>query len=566
MKKASLFVLFLTVFIDLIGFGMVIPFLSFYAREYGASGVVVGAVVGVYSIMQFFFAPVWGRLSDRIGRRPVILVSLAASFIGYLLFALSRSLTVLFISRIIAGAGGANIGTAQAYITDVTSPEERARGMGLIGAAFGMGFILGPPLSAFLSSIGAQHGLHDNLLPGLAAAALSLTALIIAFSVLVESKPEGLVSRRALPPQFDARIWRDVAKHSLLAATITALFLTLLAVAGMETSVTLHARDRFHFRQRDMGWFFLFMGVIVAVIQGALIGRFAKKIGERALIMIGAISFTIAFLAAAVDLARAAALRRRVLHRDRPGRHVSLADVADLEGGAGERARQHPGAGHVGRIAGTLPRPDSVGVSLRSRRSARRVLRCGVPGTPRSAGHNLIQDGELMSILKVARLGHPVLRQKASDVEIKDIKAGKFNALIDDMVETMHAYEGVGLAGPQVHLPLRVFVFEVQEKVAKRRGVKSVGVGVFFNATYEPVGTETITDWEGCLSVPFLGGEVPRYKRLLLRGFDHEGEEAEIEIEDFTARIFQHEVDHTDGHVYLDRMPDLTTLGYTIVL
>lgn len=171
-----------------------------------------------------------------------------------------------------------------------------------------------------------------------------------------------------------------------------------------------------------------------------------------------------------------------------------------------------------------------------------------------------------MSILKVARLGHPVLRQKASDVEIKDIRAGKFRALVDDMIETMHAYEGVGLAGPQVHVPLRIFVFEVEERVARRRGVKSIGVGVFFNATYEPVGTETITDWEGCLSVPFLGGEVSRYKRLRLRGIDHEGEEADIEIEDFTARIFQHEVDHTDGHVYLDRMPDLTTLGYTIVL
>jgi peptide deformylase len=171
-----------------------------------------------------------------------------------------------------------------------------------------------------------------------------------------------------------------------------------------------------------------------------------------------------------------------------------------------------------------------------------------------------------MSILKVARLGHPVLRQKSSDVEIKDIKAGKFQPLIDDMIETMHAYEGVGLAGPQVHLPLRIFVFEVQERVAKRRGVKSLGVGVFFNATYEPVGNETITDWEGCLSVPFLGGEVPRYKRLRIKGIDHEGDEAEIEVEDFTARIFQHEIDHTDGHVYLDRMPDLTTLGYTIVL
>jgi peptide deformylase len=171
-----------------------------------------------------------------------------------------------------------------------------------------------------------------------------------------------------------------------------------------------------------------------------------------------------------------------------------------------------------------------------------------------------------MSILKVARLGHHVLREKAADVEIKDIKAGKFAALIDDMVETMHAYEGVGLAGPQVHLPLRIFVFEVQERVAKRRGVQQVNVGVVFNATYEPVGTETITDWEGCLSVPFLGGEVPRYRKLRVNGVDHDGEPMSIEVEDFTARIFQHEIDHTDGHVYLDRMPDLKTLGYTIVL
>lgn len=171
-----------------------------------------------------------------------------------------------------------------------------------------------------------------------------------------------------------------------------------------------------------------------------------------------------------------------------------------------------------------------------------------------------------MAILKVARLGHPVLRHKASDVEIKDIKAGKFRELIDDMVETMHAYEGVGLAGPQIHLPLRVFVFEVEEKVAKRRGVAKLSAGVFFNATYEAIGDETITDWEGCLSVPFLGGETPRFKKIRIRGIDHQGKEVSHELEAFTARIFQHEIDHTDGHVYLDRMPDLTTLGYTIVL
>jgi peptide deformylase len=171
-----------------------------------------------------------------------------------------------------------------------------------------------------------------------------------------------------------------------------------------------------------------------------------------------------------------------------------------------------------------------------------------------------------MSILKVARLGHPVLRQKASDVEIKDIRAGKFRSLIDDMVETMHAYEGVGLAGPQVHLSLRIFVFEVDEKVAKRRSIPLLGAGVLFNSTVEMVGTETITDWEGCLSVPFLGGEVPRFKKVRLRGIDHEGNAQDLEVHGFTARIFQHEIDHTDGHVYLDRMLDLTTLAYTIVL
>lgn len=169
-------------------------------------------------------------------------------------------------------------------------------------------------------------------------------------------------------------------------------------------------------------------------------------------------------------------------------------------------------------------------------------------------------------ILKVSRLGHPVLRERAADVDVADVKAGKFRALIDDMIETMHAYEGVGLAGPQVHLPLRVFVYEVQEKVAKRRGIDKVKVGAIFNGTYEPIGSETITDWEGCLSVPFLGGEVPRYRKIRVRGVDHEGDAFDAEIEGFTARIFQHEIDHTNGNVYLDKMPDLKTLGYTIVL
>ncbi|HEX7708823.1 MAG TPA: MFS transporter [Thermoanaerobaculia bacterium] len=295
MRKASLLALFLTVFIDLIGFGMVIPFLSYYAREYGASGLAVGAVVGVYSIMQFLFAPIWGRLSDRVGRRPVILISLVASFTGYLLFAFTRSFTLLFVSRVIAGIGGANIGTAQAYIADSTAPEQRARGMGLIGAAFGLGFILGPPMSGILSAVGTRNGLPGNLLPGLVAAGLSLTAFVIAFSVLVESKPPGLVPRSGLPPQFDPRLWREILQHRLLFSVMSSLFLTLLAVSGMEISVTLHGRDRFDFVQLDMAYLFLFMGVIVAGIQGGLIGRFVDRIGEKGVIIVGAAAFTLGF-------------------------------------------------------------------------------------------------------------------------------------------------------------------------------------------------------------------------------------------------------------------------------
>jgi MFS transporter, DHA1 family, tetracycline resistance protein len=294
-RKASLLVLFLTVFIDLIGFGMVIPFLSFYAREYGASGVAVGAVVGIFSIMQFFFAPIWGRLSDRIGRRPVLLVSLGASFTGYLLFAFAGSITLLFISRIIAGIGGANIATAQAYIADSTSEENRAKGMGLIGAAFGMGFILGPPLSGILSTVGIRNGLAGNLLPGLVAAGLSLTAWLIALFVLAESKPADLKPRSSLPPQFDLNLWRTILRSQLLTSLMAALFLTLLAVAGMEISVTLHGRDRFQFEQMDMAYLFLFMGAIVAIIQGGLIGRLVRSLGEKNVIIVGAASFVIGF-------------------------------------------------------------------------------------------------------------------------------------------------------------------------------------------------------------------------------------------------------------------------------
>jgi peptide deformylase len=171
-----------------------------------------------------------------------------------------------------------------------------------------------------------------------------------------------------------------------------------------------------------------------------------------------------------------------------------------------------------------------------------------------------------MAILRVARLGHPVLRQRAADVDVADIRAGRFRRVVHDMIETMHDYQGVGLAGPQVHLPLRLFVCEIADDVAERRGVEPLITSIFFNAHLTFLGEDKVTAYEGCLSVPLLGGEVPRYSRLVLHGFDAQGEPVEVPAEGYTARIFQHEVDHTDGHVYLDRMPDLNSLAYTVHL
>jgi MFS family permease len=193
MKKPSVLVIFLTVFIDLIGFGIVLPLLPTYGEEYGASGFTIGAIIASFSVMQFLFAPVWGRWSDRIGRRPVILISTFGSVVSYGMFALSAwpafsprmAVTVLLASRVFAGACGANISVASAYIADITPPESRSKGMGLIGAAFGLGFLIGPPLG---SESAKWFGLAG---PGWVAAGLCLFNFLLACVTLLESRTPG---------------------------------------------------------------------------------------------------------------------------------------------------------------------------------------------------------------------------------------------------------------------------------------------------------------------------------------------------------------------------------------
>lgn len=287
--RLALALVFLTVVIDLVGFGIVLPLLPFYATELGAGPTVVGLVIGSFSAMQFALAPVWGRLSDRIGRRPVLVVGLFGSGVGYVVFGLAGSVAVLLLSRVIAGAMGANIPVAQAYIADTTSEEGRARGMGLIGAAFGLGFVLGPALGGVLSQWG--YGV-----PGFFAAGLSLVAAAVAFFALPESLPPekrtsgaaagGGTAVRALARRV--RELREAVSRPELRDPIGAFFVGTLGFAAFTTTFPLLLEGPLGMSSVDAGWYFAYLGLVSAVVQGGLIGPTVDRLGERRVALVGA--------------------------------------------------------------------------------------------------------------------------------------------------------------------------------------------------------------------------------------------------------------------------------------
>lgn len=269
-------VVFVTVFIDLLGFGIIIPLMPFYAETFGASALTVGLLNTSFSLMQFLFAPFWGRLSDRIGRRPVILVGLFGSAVSYLLFGLATSLTLLFIARIAAGIAGANIPTAQAYMADITTPENRARGMGLVGAAFGLGFIFGPAIGGFLSHWGYQA-------PSFFASALSLANFIAAWFLLPESRPQPAV-KAAHASRLD--LVRYAATRTGLPPLLLIYFLVVTSFASFETTFALYSERRFDFSASSIGYVFAFVGIVLSVIQGFLVGRVVPRVGEHRVVPI----------------------------------------------------------------------------------------------------------------------------------------------------------------------------------------------------------------------------------------------------------------------------------------
>ncbi len=285
-KRAQLGTVFLIVFIDLIGFGIVIPILPLYAEEFGPSPLVFGLLMASFSAMQFLFAPILGRLSDRVGRRPVLLVSLVGSAVGYLIFGFAGSLAMLFASRIIDGISGGNISTAQAVIADITSPEDRAKGMGMIGAAFGLGFILGPAIGGILVQIAPW-------LPGVTAAVASMTAFFMVWVFLPETvNPEARATARSHPLNFKSL--SNAIGHPLVMPCLAVVFLIIFAFSNFETTFAQFAVYAHDFTRSSVYWLFVYAGVLGALVQGGLVRHLAPRFGEARLVFVGTI---IGFLA-----------------------------------------------------------------------------------------------------------------------------------------------------------------------------------------------------------------------------------------------------------------------------
>ncbi len=272
MKKSPLVIVFVTVFIDLLGFGIIIPLLPFYAETFGASALTIGMLSTSFSLMQFLFAPVWGRLSDRIGRRPVILLGLFGSFVSYVVFGLANSLVVLFASRIFAGIAGANIPTAQALIADITTVENRAKGMGLLGAAFGLGFIFGPAIGGFMSHWGYS-------MPAFFAAALSLANFSAAWFLLPETlKAEH---RAGGPAKSRLAVFRRAMAQPHLPVLLLVYFIVVAAFSNFEAIFALFAERQFGFHAATIGYVFAFVGIVLVIVQGGLVGRVVHLAGEH---------------------------------------------------------------------------------------------------------------------------------------------------------------------------------------------------------------------------------------------------------------------------------------------
>src|SRR5690606_18693293 len=289
LKKSPIAILFVAVLVDMLGFGIVIPVLPFYALEMGATALEVTLLIASFSAMQMAATPIWGRVSDTRGRRPLIIAGLFASAVSYLIFGLANSLALLLLSRLAAGAAGGTISVAHAYIADTTKAEERAHGMGLIGAAAGLGVMLGPAIGGFFSTISLAA-------PGYVAAALCALNGIAAIFFLPESRPKELRSAVRKGQTATLRGWLRTMTTQPLARLLVVYFLGITSFTAMTALLALYFEAKFGIAAREMGVMFAIAGGVTVVVRGVVLGRLVKRFGEIATTRLGALSLGLTFI------------------------------------------------------------------------------------------------------------------------------------------------------------------------------------------------------------------------------------------------------------------------------
>jgi MFS family permease len=294
LKTSRLAILFVTVLVDMIGFGIVLPLLPFYAEEFGATPLQVTLLIASFSATQFVAVPVWGRVSDRLGRRPFIVAGLFASAVSYLIFGLAGSLATLFISRIAAGAAGGTISVAQAYVADTTGPRDRAHGLGMLGAASGLGVLIGPAIGGYFSGFGYH-------VPGFIAAALCAANGIAAIFFLPESRRPVAPANRAVPPAGGQAAtlqgWvRSMTSYPFYLLLVV-YFLSIMSFTAMTAVLALYADRAFGMTAMDMGVVFAVAGGTTVVVRGLLIGWLARRVGERRIVLAGTMVLALSLVA-----------------------------------------------------------------------------------------------------------------------------------------------------------------------------------------------------------------------------------------------------------------------------